>query len=127
MVENKEIKKDSFLMYKNWWLDIFEKLTIEERGEVITAVFEFQCYGVEPDWSKYKEHRLLEVAFNQMQRIFLINEEKYIDRVEKNRENGAKGGKAKAEKQDLPENTEKKTTVPVYGATGVKHIGAPHF
>ena len=83
-------------------LDSLKKqLTIEQKGLLFQGILEFEN-GVEPDFGGNIQ---VETAFEYLVRFDLEeNNKKYDDVVERNRANGAKGGRPR--KNDNPNNPE---------------------
>ena len=86
-------EKKSFVMYYDWGQH-FDMLTDEELGGLMKAVYSFLVTGEEPEF----DDRLLKVIFNLMRECFVRDNDKWEEAVKKRRENGIKGGKAKAAK-----------------------------
>ena len=85
--------KNAFLLYKNH-AEIFEKLSDEQAGKLIKAIFEYERTGVEPELEP-----LLDMAFTPIKQTIDIDAEKYAQKVEKRREAGSKGGKQRVANQ----------------------------
>lgn len=74
------IKKEAFILYKSFYEPI-SQLTDEQLGRLFRAIFRWQISGfedVEPD---------IRIAFSFFVNQFRIDEGKYQERCEKNREN----------------------------------------
>ena len=74
------IKKEAFILYKSFYEPI-SQLTDEQFGRLFRAIFRWQISGfedVEPD---------IRIAFSFFVNQFRIDESKYQERCEKNREN----------------------------------------
>ena len=82
--------KKSFLFYYDW-CDIFEPLSNEKKGELITAIIDFFKNEEEPEFSDLA----LQIAFNVTRNTIKRDVEKYNERCLKNSENGKKGGRPK--------------------------------
>ena len=91
------MKKESFVIYKSFYAPI-EALSREEKGELLEAIFEYQISGIEKQLSPH-----VHMAFCFFKNQFLLDEKKYQEAVEKNRENGKKGGRPKKSQQN-PKN-----------------------
>ena len=85
--------KNAFLLYKNH-AEIFEKLSDEQAGKLIKAIFEYERTGIMP-----KLEPLLDMAFTPIKQTIDIDAEKYAQKVEKRREAGSKGGKQRVANQ----------------------------
>ena len=87
--------KKSFLLYGNYETQ-FKLLSMEERGLLITAIFEYSNNGaVQTPLSP-----LVELAFSFVKENLDRDHENYLDRCEKNSENGKKGGRPKKNAKD---------------------------
>lgn len=78
-------KKKSFIFYYDWW-DIFEPLSQEQKGELITAIFDYVKNGTEPE---YKD-LALKISFNVIRNALKRDGEKYEKKCLKNAENAKK-------------------------------------
>lgn len=92
--------KDSFILYQEQ-KEIFDTLTDNEAGKLIKAIFEYEA-GQSP-----KLNKTLSLVFIPIKNALDRNRQKYEAQVEKNRENGKKGGRPKKvnkteEKQNNP-------------------------
>jgi hypothetical protein len=85
--------KNAFLLYKNH-AEIFEKLSDEQAGKLIKAIFEYERTGMTPELEP-----LLDMAFTPIKQTIDIDAEKYAQKVEKRREAGSKGGKQRVANQ----------------------------
>ncbi|MBO5066475.1 MAG: hypothetical protein J6D06_10205 [Clostridia bacterium] len=74
--------KKSFLFYYDW-CDIFEPLSNEKKGELITAIIDFAKNEAEPGFSDLA----LQIAFNVIRNTVKRDVEKYNERCLKNAEN----------------------------------------
>ena len=84
-------KKNSFVLYKSYRRSV-EALTREDRGDLLAAIFEYQTDGkITTGLSP-----LCSMAFTFIKAQFEIDENKYLDIVERNRANGKKGGRPKS-------------------------------
>ena len=86
-------EKKSFIVYKSY-RRILEKLTMEERGELFMALFDYAIDGNEPELSPKAE-----IAFAAIQDNMDRDAEKYEAVCERNKVNGVKGGRPKKEKK----------------------------
>lgn len=73
---------------------IVGRLPDEEAGRLFKSLFPFVRERIEPEF--LKEHSALAMAFDIISLSIIRNDEKYAERCKKNRENGRKGGLAKA-------------------------------
>lgn len=83
------IDKNSFLLHKKF-KEYFKKLTKEQAGELILAVFEYEESGVEP-----KLDGVLEFAFIPIRQWLDDKRKEYQKMCEINAKNGQKGGRPK--------------------------------
>lgn len=81
--------KNSFILYHSYSRH-FEMLTDDQVGRLIRAIFKYSEEGVEP-----KLDQVSTMAFNFIKEDIDINKMKYDVIVERNRKNGAKGGRPK--------------------------------
>lgn len=80
-------RRVSFIMYHDW-KPMFEKLTDEEAGKLIKAVFNFAVTGEEPEDEKLSERSSM--VFLMMRNVLLQDALKYKERCRKNRDNQLK-------------------------------------
>ena len=86
--------KKSFVLYGNYETQ-FKLLSMEERGMLITAIFEYVNFG-----SVSRELTpLVNMAFSFVKETLDRDRELYIEKCEKNAENGKKGGRPKKERK----------------------------
>ena len=85
--------KDSFILYLEQ-KEIFETLSDNEAGKLMKAIFEYESTGQLPKLSK-----TLNLVFIPIKNALDRNRVKYEVQVEKNRENGKKGGRPKKAKE----------------------------
>lgn len=90
------MKRESFLIYKSFYEPI-KFLDDEKLGKLFRALFEYQidkkdCEDVE-----------IKMAFEFFKNQFRLDNEKYEKMVERNKENGKKGGRPKQSKEN-PKN-----------------------
>ena len=83
-------ERKSFMMYVNYAKQ-FRLLNMEQRGALITAIFEYIENGIVLS----SLDALTEMAFSCMQDTFDRDYQTYIQKCEKNSENGKKGGRPK--------------------------------
>ena len=95
-----EIKKPSFLVYYDNEIIVL-RLPDEEAGKLFKSLFPYGREKIKPDFDK---NPALAMAFDILSMAIDRDKEKYVRRCEANRENGRKGGLAKAtnSKQSLP-------------------------
>lgn len=86
--------KDSFILYSSH-KDLFETLTDAQAGKLIKAIFQYEESGKIPNLSPATQ-----MAFVSIKGTLDKNAEKYAKVVERNRENGRRGGRPK--KQENP-------------------------
>ncbi len=93
-------KKPSFLVYLDNEV-VIQKLPDEDAGKLFKALF---LYGREKTKPDFNDNLALSITFDILSTAIDRDEEKYYNRCRKNRENGRKGGLAKASnsKQLLP-------------------------
>lgn len=85
-------EKKSFILYHDQFTEL-EYLSMEERGEMITAIFQYSEMGIIPDFID----RSLLLIFKRFKETLDRDFIKYEKRCEINRENGKKGGRPKSE------------------------------
>lgn len=103
--------KDSFLLFTKYRKQI-EMLDMEERGEVLTAMYVYADEGEVIHFTSAKAELLFSVIQGDMD----YNAEKYEEKCERNKENGKKGGRPKkpngfSENRTVSEKTQKNQTV----------------
>ena len=84
------MEKDGFVIYKSFYKPI-SRLSDNQLGRLLRALFEYNIKGditVDDD---------IEMAFEFFRNQFEIDKAKYLKVIEKNRENGRRGGQQKAE------------------------------
>lgn len=81
-------------MYFDWEAPL-QELTNEELGELFRAMFIYAKYGELIDF----EHRSLKLVFGFIKSAIERDKAAYEEKCRKNAENGSKGGKKKAEKE----------------------------
>lgn len=96
-------KEKGFLLYRRWKRQ-FERLTMEQRGMLITAIFEYDETGETPDC----EDPAVGMALDFIAEQLAHDRQKYADKCEKNRRNAAKShtgkGKGDASEEGLQAN-----------------------
>ena len=85
--------KKSFIIYCDNEV-IVGHLPDDEAGKLFKALFPFVRERIKPEF--LQEHSALAMAFDIISMSIIRNDEKYAERCQKNRENGRKGGLAKA-------------------------------
>lgn len=78
--------KDSFLIYKCFYLPI-SNLSDEQLGKLFRAIFLYQL------GEKYTIDKDIDVAFRFFLHQFDVDDQKYLNVIERNRGNGKKGGR----------------------------------
>ena len=104
-------KNDSFILYQRYEHQI-SLLTMEQRGELLTAIFSYNGTGVLPD----VENAAVKMALLFITEQLDYDKEKYAKKCETNRINGAKShsGKRRGDKVDpaaLPDDSKRYRTV----------------
>lgn len=89
--------KDNFLLKKSQQ-DVFNELTDEEAGKLIKGVFQYVNTGVSG------LSGVLNAVFIPIQKYIDENEKKYQAICERNRQNGANGGRPRKEEKETQEN-----------------------
>ena len=82
-------EKQSFVMHMMWG-DIFENLPAEKAGELIQAIYAYQKTG-----ESSVSDPVLSAVFEMMRAKMEDDAEKYWKQVERNKENGKRGGRPK--------------------------------
>lgn len=81
--------KKGFVLYKSMYEPINEDLSLEEKGMLLDAIFQYQTNG-----SIFIENDKVKIAFNFIKSVFEMDEKKYQEKiVKRNQINGAKGGR----------------------------------
>lgn len=80
--------KGSFLLFTRYRKQI-EKLNMEERGEVLTAIYAYADEGEEIEFQSLRAEMLFSVIKDDID----SNNEKYQEQCEQNKLNGQKGGR----------------------------------
>lgn len=86
------VDKKSFILYAND-LEMLEELTMEERGQLLTAIYSHSTGGEMPEMTSAAK-----VAFFFVKKSLDRDGKKYEETVSRNRTNGAKGGRPKKKK-----------------------------
>ena len=77
--------KNRALILHHEFIDLFRKLTVEEAGMIIKAIFEYDVHGT----AFVTEDRLLDFVFGEVKRYLDSNREKY-DRISQKKSENAK-------------------------------------
>lgn len=80
------IDKDNFILY-NKDFEMIEELTDEDVGNVIKSIFRYSIDGTIPDYKKGSSNS---IVFKHFKRTIDINNQKYIEKCNLNRENALK-------------------------------------
>ena len=91
-------ERKSFILYHSF-MNQFGLLTMEERGELITAIFAYEIQGTLPQGLS----RTVEMAFSFMRDTIDRDREEYLRICEKRADGGKKGGRPRKE-TDAEEN-----------------------
>ena len=96
-----DLKRKSFVLYISQYQSI-SQLTMEERGCLLTAMFEYQINGI----VSVPLSAVCSMAFSFIKSQFEMDKNKYLNIVERNRANGEKGGRPKKQEkaQKITEN-----------------------
>lgn len=86
--------KNNFILYKDYKPNV-DILSDEQAGKLFKAIFAYVEDRTEPTF----KDGMLKMAFSFIKNQLERDLEKYKERVERNRENGAKGGRPKQTKQ----------------------------
>ena len=90
----------SFVMYHDYW-ELIEELTMQERGELLTAIYEYVQHKTQPNFTGE-----LKIIFKKIRQDLERNAEKYQERCNQNRDNVNKRWKMQKEGEnsnfDLP-------------------------
>ena len=95
-----EIRKKSFVLYHNYFNQLL-MLNMMERGELITAIFQYETCGKQT----MELSPLADMLFSIIKDTLDRDREQYLRVCEINKENGKKGGRPK--KQKIDEETER--------------------
>jgi hypothetical protein len=88
------MEKKTFVMYKEW-LPMIATMTNEQAGQLLKAIYNYQFAEEETITDP-----LLNSIFQMLKKRFEIDAQAYAETCEKRRENGKKGGIAKASKSN---------------------------
>ncbi len=98
-----EKKNEGIIMYREY-LSYFELLSVEERGELVTAIFRYAFEGEECDGLSPAARMAFMFITDQINR----DTEKYERKCEKNRKNGLLGGRPpKKDRADEKKETDR--------------------
>ncbi len=86
-------RKKSFILFYDFYKPM-KMLNMKQRGELISAIFEYQINGIIPSEMSYKAS----MAFEFIQPVLDRNTEAYEKKCEALSKNGKKGGRPKKEK-----------------------------
>lgn len=75
----------AFLMMKDW-REQFNMLTDEQKGIMLTAIYDYQCDGIDFE----TDDPVLKIFWVNIRRIFEINQSKYEETCRQNRRNAKK-------------------------------------
>lgn len=96
MKYNHDTNRDGFVIYKSFYGPI-EGLTDEQLGRLFRAIFQWQINGqADPD-------KDIQVAFGFIVNQFVIDNNKYQERCEKNQANGRLGGRPRKNQSVITE------------------------
>ena len=95
-------EKNSFLLYQNFE-NQFSLLSMEDRGMLITAIFEYSRVGsVSAELSP-----IVQMAFSIIRDTLDRDNESYMEKCRRNAENAKKGGRPKKDAEHDSEKTER--------------------
>ena len=83
-------QQKSFVLYDDYF-ELIKFLTIEQRGELITMIFQYAATGEEMK----NDDTAVRIVFSSIRMTMDRDREKYQQRCEANKENGKKGGRPK--------------------------------
>ena len=104
-------KKESFILYKDFYQAI-KHLDDETLGKLFKALYEYQVYETEPDQAS-----VVYLPFAFFKNQFRVDDKKYQAIVERNRNNGKKGGRPPEAKNETQE-TQPDKKKPIKADTG---------
>ncbi|MBE6706892.1 MAG: hypothetical protein E7577_04535 [Ruminococcaceae bacterium] len=85
-----QVEAKSFILYNNFW-NVFALLSMEQRGELVTAIFEYERLGhLTAELSPY-----VAIAFAGIKDTLTRDRAAYAEKCEKNAANAKKGGRPK--------------------------------
>ena len=88
-------EKQSFILYYNYYNQL-ALLSMKERGELITAVFEYELFGTVPE----QLPPLVQMAFSIIRDALERDRATYEAVCRRNQENGRRGGRPKKARED---------------------------
>lgn len=83
-------QQKSFVLYDDYF-ELIKFLTIEQRGDLITMIFQYAATGEEMK----NDDTAVRIVFSSIRMTMDRDREKYQQRCEANKENGKKGGRPK--------------------------------
>lgn len=98
------MNKESFILFIEQE-EIFDTLTDKQAGQLIKAIFKYEKNRKTPELDK-----TVSIAFIPIKQRLDKNYEKYIEKCETNRQNGARGGRPRS--QNKPNKTEQNPNKP---------------
>ena len=104
--------REGFILYKGY-RDTVNKLSNEDAGILLKAIFEYQAMG-----NEIKMPYGVSIAFSLIKNQFEVDNAKYEEKLAKCRENGAKGGRPIKENRRPSDYLENQT---VFLETGQNH------
>ncbi len=85
-----QVEAKSFILYNSFW-NVFALLSMEQRGELVTAIFEYERLGhLTAELSPY-----VALAFAGIKDTLTRDRAAYAEKCEKNAQNAKKGGRPK--------------------------------
>ena len=102
MLSNDDVKK-GFILYLDYEEHI-NLLTDEQLGQLIRAIFEYEKTRETPELDG-----IIKMAFSFIKAQLDRDREKYERKVQKNRENGAKGGRPRKVENQMENKETQKT------------------
>ena len=93
--------KQAYMMYKSW-NPVIRSLPEPAAGKLFHAITAYQ----DGEQTEIKDDPMLNAILQMMIHTFEIDAEKYAAIVERNRQNGRKGGRPPKEQRDDPEEEE---------------------
>ena len=103
---SKNMKKDSFIIYDEYY-EMIRELSTADKGLLFTALFEYQISGIEIDLPQ-----MARIIFKFIKKRMDYNEERYLETCQKRKEAGALGGKVRSEKQMQANGSQSKQMLP---------------
>lgn len=103
---SKNMKKDSFIIYDEYY-EMIRELSTTDKGLLFTALFEYQISGIEIDLPQ-----MARIIFKFIKKRMDYNEERYLETCQKRKEAGALGGKVRSEKQMQANGSQSKQMLP---------------